>query len=113
MTAHVAPQVALSVPPADEVKTTTCYMCACRCGIKVHLKDGPVRYIEGNSDAPGQQGRAVRQGLSRHHEALLAGQAYRSRCCAWASEARASSRKSSWEEALNDCHAKWLGDAQQ
>jgi len=23
-----------------EVKTTTCYMCACRCGIKVYLKNG-------------------------------------------------------------------------
>ncbi len=28
---------------ADEVKTTTCYMCACRCGIRVHLKDGRIR----------------------------------------------------------------------
>jgi anaerobic selenocysteine-containing dehydrogenase len=35
---------------ADEVKHTTCYMCACRCGIRVHLKDGKVRYIEGNPD---------------------------------------------------------------
>ena len=35
-----------------EVKNTTCYMCACRCGIKVHLKDGKVRYIEGNRDHP-------------------------------------------------------------
>ena len=34
----------------DEVKTTTCYMCACRCGIKVHLKNGQIRYIEGNRD---------------------------------------------------------------
>jgi anaerobic selenocysteine-containing dehydrogenase len=30
-----------------EVKTTTCYMCACRCGIRVHLRDGEVRYIDG------------------------------------------------------------------
>ena len=22
-----------------EVKTTTCYMCACRCGIRVHLRE--------------------------------------------------------------------------
>ena len=28
----------------NTVKTTTCYMCACRCGIKVHLRDGDVRY---------------------------------------------------------------------
>ena len=46
----------LSVNPADEVKTTTCYMCACRCGIRVHLKDGKVRYIEGNRDHPVNKG---------------------------------------------------------
>ncbi len=42
----------LSPKIADEVKTTTCYMCACRCGIKVHLKDNQIRYIEGNPDHP-------------------------------------------------------------
>jgi anaerobic selenocysteine-containing dehydrogenase len=41
---------------ADEVKTTTCYMCACRCGIKVHLRDGTIRYIEGNRDHPVNHG---------------------------------------------------------
>ncbi|MBE9558017.1 MAG: molybdopterin-dependent oxidoreductase, partial [Proteobacteria bacterium] len=41
---------------ADEVKHTTCYMCACRCGIRVHLKDGKVRYIEGNPDHPINKG---------------------------------------------------------
>jgi anaerobic selenocysteine-containing dehydrogenase len=41
---------------SDEVKRTTCYMCACRCGIKVHLKDGAVRYIEGNRDHPINRG---------------------------------------------------------
>jgi sulfite dehydrogenase (quinone) subunit SoeA len=39
-------------PIADTVKTTTCYMCACRCGIRVHLTDGHLRYIEGNPDHP-------------------------------------------------------------
>jgi anaerobic selenocysteine-containing dehydrogenase len=49
---------ALDTSPAvaDEVKTTTCYMCACRCGIKVHLKDGRVRYIEGNREHPVNRG---------------------------------------------------------
>ncbi len=41
---------------ADEVKHTTCYMCACRCGIRVHLKHGKIRYIEGNPDHPVNQG---------------------------------------------------------
>jgi anaerobic selenocysteine-containing dehydrogenase len=50
------PDVPLSVAIGDEMKTTTCYMCACRCGIKVHLKDGRVRYIEGNRDHPVNKG---------------------------------------------------------
>ena len=41
---------------ADEVKTTTCYMCACRCGIRVHSKDGRIRYIDGNPRHPVNQG---------------------------------------------------------
>lgn len=49
-------QIDYSVPADDEVKTTTCYMCACRCGIKVHLKDGQIRYIEGNRDHPVNKG---------------------------------------------------------
>jgi anaerobic selenocysteine-containing dehydrogenase len=50
------PRINLSVPTGDEVKATTCYMCACRCGIKVHLKNGRVRYIEGNRDHPVNKG---------------------------------------------------------
>ncbi|SLN55276.1 molybdopterin oxidoreductase family protein [Pseudooctadecabacter jejudonensis] len=41
---------------SDEVRKTTCYMCACRCGINVHMKDGKVAYIEGNKDHPVNQG---------------------------------------------------------
>jgi len=50
------PSVELSISPADAIKCTTCYMCACRCGIKVYLKDGKVRYIEGNRDHPVNKG---------------------------------------------------------
>ncbi|PZX16203.1 anaerobic selenocysteine-containing dehydrogenase [Palleronia aestuarii] len=42
--------------PGDRVAKTTCYMCACRCGIDVHLKDGEVAYIEGNRDHPVNRG---------------------------------------------------------
>jgi anaerobic selenocysteine-containing dehydrogenase len=49
-------RIAYSAPIGDTVKTTTCYMCACRCGIRVHLKDGRVRYIEGNPDHPVNKG---------------------------------------------------------
>ncbi len=50
------PKLNLSPSPGDEVKTTTCYMCACRCGIKVWLKDGKIRYIQGNPAHPVNQG---------------------------------------------------------
>ncbi|WP_238364472.1 molybdopterin oxidoreductase family protein [Mesobacterium pallidum] len=41
---------------SDEIRQTTCYMCACRCGINVHLDGGKVRYIEGNRDHPVNRG---------------------------------------------------------
>ena len=50
------PFVDTSPEVSDEVCKTTCYMCACRCGINVHLKDGQVAYIEGNKDHPVNQG---------------------------------------------------------
>lgn len=46
----------LSRHVSDEVRKTTCYMCACRCGIDVHLRDGKIRYIEGNRDHPVNRG---------------------------------------------------------
>ncbi|MFM7346497.1 MAG: molybdopterin oxidoreductase family protein [Tagaea sp.] len=49
-------RVELSRPVGDTVKATTCYMCACRCGIKVHLNQGRIRYIEGNKDHPVNKG---------------------------------------------------------
>ena len=54
--AHSQPQLDLSPKVSDEVRKTTCYMCACRCGINVHLKDGKVAYIEGNRDHPVNKG---------------------------------------------------------
>ena len=47
-----------------EVKNTTCYMCACRCGIRVHLEDGKLRYIDGNPDHPLNQGVICAKGSS-------------------------------------------------
>ncbi|MEL6607720.1 MAG: molybdopterin oxidoreductase family protein [Pseudomonadota bacterium] len=59
--ARTQPHVDTSPKVSDEIRKTTCYMCACRCGINVHLKDGPdgkrqVAYIEGNRDHPVNQG---------------------------------------------------------
>ena len=47
-----------------EVKNTTCYMCACRCGIRVHLRDGEVRYIDGNPHHPLNKGVICAKGSS-------------------------------------------------
>jgi len=54
----------MNAMPAAEVKTTTCYMCACRCGIRVHLQDGVVRYIDGNPNHPLNQGVICAKGAS-------------------------------------------------
>ncbi len=40
----------------QEKKFTTCYMCACRCGIEVTLEDNQVRFIRGNRNHPVNQG---------------------------------------------------------
>lgn len=53
--------VELSPHVSDEIRKTTCYMCACRCGINVHLRKDDagkpkIRYIEGNRDHPINKG---------------------------------------------------------
>ncbi|MBM7068945.1 molybdopterin oxidoreductase family protein [Actibacterium sp. 188UL27-1] len=54
--APVQPVLDTSPKVSDEIRKTTCYMCACRCGINVHMKDGKVAYIEGNRDHPVNRG---------------------------------------------------------
>ena len=39
-------------------------MCACRCGIRVHLRDGEVRYIDGNPEHPLNKGVICAKGAS-------------------------------------------------
>ena len=50
------PVIEKSPKVSDEIKKTTCYMCACRCGINVHIRDNKIRYIEGNKDHPINKG---------------------------------------------------------
>ena len=52
------------ISPVDEVKKTTCYMCACRCGIRAHLRDGELVYIDGNPEHPLNQGVICAKGSS-------------------------------------------------
>jgi len=39
-------------------------MCACRCGIRVHLRDGEIRYIDGNPEHPLNKGVICAKGAS-------------------------------------------------
>ncbi len=61
---HHQPRLDTSPKVSDEVRRTTCYMCACRCGINVHLTSGKVSYIEGNRDHPINKGVICAKGAS-------------------------------------------------
>ena len=87
------PTLDLSPSPGDEVKTTTCYMCACRCGIKVWLRDGKIRYIQGNPEHPVNRACSARRARPGSCSTTRR-RGWTSRCCAWASAARASSARS-------------------
>ena len=50
------PKFDTSPKVSDTIKKTTCYMCACRCGIDVHIENNQVKYIEGNKDHPVNKG---------------------------------------------------------
>ncbi len=68
------PDLDLSPSPGDDFKTTTCYMCACRCGIKVWLADGKIRYIQGNPAHPVNRGVLCAKGASgimQHYLSLI------------------------------------------
>ena len=41
---------------AQQKRYTTCYMCACRCGIEVTVEDNQVRFIQGNRNHPVNRG---------------------------------------------------------
>jgi sulfite dehydrogenase (quinone) subunit SoeA len=58
------PKVDTAPRVGDTIRRTTCYMCACRCGINVHLKDGRVTYIDGNRDHPVNKGVLCAKGAS-------------------------------------------------
>ncbi len=101
------PHVAVDVPPADEIKTTTCYMCACRCGIRVYLKDGKVRYIEGNRDHPINRGVLCGKGsagiMQHYSPARLKAPLLRT-----GPRGSGEFKEITWDEAL-DIAAGWLG----
>ena len=66
------PSSAVNLPrrsARDTVKFTTCYMCAGRCGLRVHVRDNQVTHIEGNPDHPLNKGALCAKGAAglMHH----------------------------------------------
>ena len=102
------PDIALSEPSADEIKTTTCYMCACRCGIQVHLKDGQVRYIDGNRDHPVNKGVLCGKGaagIMQHYSPAR----LRAPLLRVGPRGSGEFQEIDWDEALR-LATQWLGD---
>lgn len=102
------PQIDLSPYVSDEIKKTTCYMCACRCGVDVHVRDGRVRYLQGNRDHPVNRGVLCAKGSAGmlHLESPA-----RLRTPLRRTGPRGSGEfeEISWEEALTTA-ACWLGE---
>ncbi len=105
------PALNLSPSPGDEVKTTTCYMCACRCGIKVWLADAgsdgkKIRYIQGNRDHPVNQGVLCAKGaagiMQHYSPARLSKPLLRI-----GERGKGEFREIEWDEAL-DIATSWL-----
>lgn len=106
------PQIDLSQTTSDEVRKTTCYMCACRCGINVHLKNTPdgkqkIRYIEGNRDHPVNRGVLCAKGsagiMQHYAPARLNSPMLRA-----GPRGSGEFKPISWEEALGIA-TEWLG----
>ncbi|MFD0979127.1 molybdopterin oxidoreductase family protein [Tropicimonas aquimaris] len=105
------PTIELNQPVGDRVAKTTCYMCACRCGIDVHIRDGKVRYIEGNRDHPVNKGVICGKGASgimQHYSPA------RLRAPMRRVGPRGSGRfeEITWDEALETA-TKWLKDVRR
>ncbi len=98
----------LNQPTGDEVKTTTCYMCACRCGIRAHLKEGRVRYIDGNPLHPVNRGVICAKGsagIMQHYSPAR----LRKPLLRIGERGERKFREIEWSEALQ-LATTWLGD---
>ena len=106
----------LSPHVSDEIRKTTCYMCACRCGINVHLRKGEdgqpkIRYIEGNRDHPINRGVLCAKGsagiMQHYSPARLKKPLLRV-----GERGKGAFREIEWEEALA-LASEWLGEVRQ
>jgi len=102
------PSVNTSPKGWDEIKSTTCYMCACRCGIRVLLKDGRVTYIDGNPEHPVNKGVICGKGaagiMQHYSPARLSKPLIRV-----GERGSGEFREIEWEEALSTATG-WLSD---
>ncbi|MEO1143197.1 MAG: molybdopterin-dependent oxidoreductase, partial [Pseudomonadota bacterium] len=98
---------------SDEVRKTTCYMCACRCGINVHIRKGEngqpkIRYIEGNKDHPVNRGVLCAKGsagiMQHYSPARLMKPMKRV-----GERGKGEFQEIEWEEAF-ELASEWLGD---
>ncbi len=91
----------------SEIRKTTCYMCACRCGINVHMKGEKVHYIEGNRDHPINKGVLCAKGsagiMQHYSPARLKKPLLRT-----GKRGEGKFKEIEWEEAL-DLATQWLG----
>lgn len=106
-----APRLDPSPPVADSIARTTCYMCACRCGINVHLRDGAdgrqhVSYIEGNRDHPVNRGVLCAKGSAGIMQHVSPAR-LRAPLLRTGPRGSGQFREISWEEALETAVA-WL-----
>ncbi|MEO0327843.1 MAG: molybdopterin oxidoreductase family protein [Pseudomonadota bacterium] len=101
---------------SDEIRKTTCYMCACRCGINVHLRKGEdgqpkVRYIEGNRDHPVNRGVLCAKGsagiMQHYSPARLKKPLLRV-----GERGKGEFKEIEWEEALS-LACNWLGEIRE
>src|SRR6056297_3813384 len=103
---HHQPRLDTSPKVSDEVRKTTCYMCACRCGINVHLKEGRVTYIEGNRDHPVNKGVLCAKG-SAGIKQVLSPARLRAPLRRTGPRGSGAFEEISWEEALQTA-VSWL-----
>lgn len=88
---------------------STCYMCACRCGIEVYTRNGKVTYIKGNDAHPLNRGVLCAKGSSgimkEYSPARLRKPLLRT-----GPRGSGQFREIEWEEAF-EIAVKWIGEA--
>ncbi len=101
----------LSPHVSDDIRKTTCYMCACRCGVDVHLREGRIRYIQGNRDHPVNKGVLCAKGSAGmlHHESPARLQSPLRRT---GPRGTGQFEKITWDEALETA-AGWLAETRK